>query len=252
MSKHNGACWTALALALTGCVPAPTARDAAHAVILPGEIVTLEEHCAREHEHMRTAHALLADGQGSAHALVSVEAGPIVGGGPEHPPEPGVTLWVDRLHAVGPPGARVQVALALGAVRGRYAPALGRTGPDGEIRYEGYADARRTGAVGRAIALVRPVPGQVRLLVRFGGGEPAAVLEGPVLTDLETAFALAPVELRELSLAQTLNPLQKGGLWSWLASGARYDRCRRARTAALRRFDELVQAGALGVHGFTR
>ena len=137
-------------------------------------------------------------------------------------------------------------------MRGQGSPGLWRDA-DGALVYDAYEDARRSARVGEVVALGSATLGprvhaeRLRLVVYSTHTEETVTLDGPLVegTGLERAFALPPVRTRELSLLQTLNPLQEGGLWRTLAKGMRYDWCRTAGTAARERFDARVRTGTL-------
>lgn len=62
-------------------------------------------------------------------------------------------------------------------------------------------------------------------------------LQGPVLNKLAVQPDLEKPTMRALGLLATLNPTQKGGLWDWLRSTAKYGDCIYTRRAAKQMFD---------------
>lgn len=207
----------------------------------PGTTLYLAGHCAAEHPHMRTAPALLEAAHGHARALVRVQAGHVVARTREEQGMTGLTIWLDRLaaHAPGP----VTLSLSLGDAHSETAR-LVLPAPDAVHRALADPDtAGETGRVGRQLRLLaRALREQgtaaIRLHLSHDDGT-ALTLEGPRIdaSSLAEALALPRPRMRTLSLPQTLNPFQEGGLVRTLIHGARYNRCRRTRVDAIRHFD---------------
>ncbi len=247
-------CAGALVLALAGCSGSSISEaDIATLVVTPDETITFADRCADEHDHMRTALVLFANPEARAHALALIAAGRVGGRKLAGRGEPGISMWLEKFHARGAPSgpdAHVHIALALGDVRGPGSPGLVRDA-GGALVYDAYDEPRTTWRLQQALALGRSTleartrPARSRLLVYSARTEEAIALDGPVIDDaaLAAAFALPPVESRTLSLPQTLNPAQKGGLWHTLYRGMRYDWCRVTHTASRNHFDELVHEG---------
>lgn len=247
----------ALALLLASCTDSARVSldDIADRVYTRSETIDFADRCADEQPHMRTALALFDDSEGRAHALAVVYAGRLGINRLAVREEAGVSLWLDNFHSrdmFPDASGHTRLALALGEVRGMDAPGPVR-GADGEFSYYGFDDPHRTARIEKELALrISDFPtlgtsSRLKLIVRSASTEDTLTLEGPLVktSDLELAAKLPPVTTRSLSLLQTLNPVQEGGLLHTLARGARYDICRITRTAARGRFDDLARAGAI-------
>ena len=73
---------------------------------------------------------------------------------------------------------------------------------------------------------------RLRMWVRTGEGEAPQALDGPVLKEVGAYLGLEPPETKELGLAETLDPTEKGGLWGWFRHAYRYRDCHEWREAA--------------------
>ena len=62
-------------------------------------------------------------------------------------------------------------------------------------------------------------------------------LEGPVLENLPALLQIEKPQSGVLGFAQTMNPLQQGGVWSWLRTGWRYRNCIQLRKQAKQELD---------------
>lgn len=101
--------------------------------------------------------------------------------------------------------------------------------PDSRHSQSILVDGRDVPAADAALAL--------HLVVENERTKSRLVLAGPVLDDLESLLQIERPTPRVLGFFQTLNPLQKGGLWDWLSTGRRYQPCLQARKQARRAFD---------------
>ena len=63
------------------------------------------------------------------------------------------------------------------------------------------------------------------------------ILKGPVLTDLKARLDIENPKPQTLGFWQTMNPVQKGGLWHVLGTGYRYRDCIYLRKKAKKEFD---------------
>lgn len=62
-------------------------------------------------------------------------------------------------------------------------------------------------------------------------------LEGPVLENLPALLHIEKPQSGVLGFAQAMNPLQQGGVWSWLRTGWRYRNCIQLRKQAKKELD---------------
>ncbi len=62
-------------------------------------------------------------------------------------------------------------------------------------------------------------------------------LEGPVLENLLALLQIEKPQSGVLGFAQAMNPLQQGGVWSWLRTGWRYRNCIQLRKQAKKELD---------------
>ena len=62
-------------------------------------------------------------------------------------------------------------------------------------------------------------------------------LEGPVLNNLPALLQIEKPQSGVLGFAQAMNPLQQGGVWSWLRTGWRYRNCIQLRKQAKQELD---------------
>ena len=62
-------------------------------------------------------------------------------------------------------------------------------------------------------------------------------LEGPVLENLPSLLKIKKPQSGVLGFAQAMNPLQQGGVWSWLRTGWRYRNCIQLRKQAKQELD---------------
>jgi len=62
-------------------------------------------------------------------------------------------------------------------------------------------------------------------------------LEGPVLENLPALLHIEKPQSGVLGFAQAMNPLQQGGVWSWLRTGWRYRNCIQLRKQAKQELD---------------
>ena len=62
-------------------------------------------------------------------------------------------------------------------------------------------------------------------------------LEGPVLENLPALLQIEKPQSGVLGFAQAMNPLQQGGVWSWLRTGWRYRNCIQLRKQAKQELD---------------
>ncbi len=73
-------------------------------------------------------------------------------------------------------------------------------------------------------------------------------LEGPALHVPDRIWNATPPEPRAMGFLETLNPLDKGSVWAWLANSARYRHCIEERREAKRWFDTGAMPEKSGRH----
>ena len=77
----------------------------------------------------------------------------------------------------------------------------------------------------------------LNLVVENSRTSARVTLEGPVLENLPALLQVEKPQSGVLGFAQALNPLQQGGVWSWLRTGWRYRNCIQLRKQAKQELD---------------
>ena len=261
--------WTGSAAALACVAFADPASGEAgqHRVYRAAETIRFERHCANAEAHRVQAYAELASERGRARALVlayarhdavrrddifiglrlvalRIEAGE---GGAS-------TRWSMRLEAQSAGGAFVGTehahydsnpARGEGERRAFRADAAGTldwldfTEPDDEGGHGSYphnwSPEMETTAAQLALSDATREVALDLVLTRADSGEPLR-LPGPTLRVPDGFWHERPPKPKTLGLLAALNPFEEGGVWQWMARGAKYRKCIEERRAAKRRF----------------
>ena len=259
--------WGAGALACAIVAAPASGEEDGHRVYRASDNIRFERHCANAEAHRVQAYAALASEDGRARALVlayarhdavrrddifvglrlvalRVEAGE--DGADSH--------WSMRMEARGTGGGFAgsehthydsNPARGEGERRAFRADAAGTldwldfTEPEGEgdraLYPHNWSPEMETTAARLALSDGAREVTLDLVLTQLDSGE-SIRLPGPALWIPDRIWHERPPKPKTLGLLAALNPFEEGGVWQWVARGAKYGKCIEERRAAKRRF----------------